>query len=86
LMPGQMVTVSIVRNAEIGGLSVPSAAVARIDGRDSVFVRTDAGFTVVPVTLRGRSDLVATISGDIAPNAKVASSGLPQLEQMLAGE
>jgi membrane fusion protein, heavy metal efflux system len=86
LMPGQMVTVSIVRKAEIGGLSVPSAAVARIDGRDSVFVRTDAGFTVVPVTLRGRSDLVATISGDIASNAKVASSGLPQLEQMLAGE
>lgn len=86
LMPGQMVTVNIQRAVEMGGLAVPSTAVARIDGKDSVFIRTEDGFTLVPVTLRGRSSLGATIAGDIASNAKVAASGLPQLEQMLAGE
>lgn len=86
LMPGQMVTLSVQRPAEVGGLAVPAAAVARVDGKDSVFVRTDNGFTLVPVTLRGRSPLGATIAGEIAQDAQVASSGLPQLEQMLAGE
>ncbi|MGQ0456265.1 MAG: efflux RND transporter periplasmic adaptor subunit [Hyphomicrobium sp.] len=86
LMPGQMVTLSIQRPAVANAIAVPATSVARIDGRDSVFVRTDDGFKLVPIVLRGRSPLGATVSGDIAPNAKVAASSLPQLEQMLAGE
>lgn len=86
LLPGQMVTLTVQRAAEVGGLAVPSNSVARINGRDSVFVRTDAGFKLVAVTLRGRSPFGATVEGNLAPDAKVAASGLPQLEQMLAGE
>lgn len=86
LMPGQMVTLSVQRAAEVGGLAVPATAVARIAGQDTVFIRTNDGFKLVPVTLRGRSPFGATVAGEIAPDAKVAASGLPQLEQMLAGE
>jgi membrane fusion protein, heavy metal efflux system len=45
-------------------LMVPSTAVQIVENRPVVFVRTDKGFRVVPVTLGGRSGpLVAVLSG-----------------------
>lgn len=86
LLPGQMVTLSIMRPTETGGLDVPAAAVAWIDETHAVFVRSDSGFTLTPVTLRGKSPMGATVAGDVLPGQEVAASGLPQLEAMLAGE
>lgn len=86
LLPGQMVTVTISKPTETGNLSVPPAAVARVDNQTGVFVRNDTGFKLVPVTLRGQSPLGATISGDVEIGQKVATSGLPQLEKMLTEE
>ncbi|MEQ1719090.1 MAG: efflux RND transporter periplasmic adaptor subunit [Hyphomicrobium sp.] len=84
LIPGQMVTLGISQEAEIGSLAVPSSAVARIKNRDGVFVRNSAGFRLVPVMVRGRSPHSATVAGEVPHDAQVATSGLPQLEQMLA--
>lgn len=86
LLPGQMVTLTIVQNAATGALSVPSSAVVRINNADGVFVRNDNGFKLVPVEVSGRDPVSATISGDLPHGAQVAASGLPQLEQMLGGE
>ncbi len=86
LMPGQMVTMTILKPTETGGLTVPPTAVAWVDNQNGVFVRNATGFKLVPVTLRGESPLGATISGDGAIGQQVAASGLPQLEKMLAGE
>jgi RND family efflux transporter MFP subunit len=86
LMPGQMVTLTILKSTETGGLTVPPTAVAWINDQNGVFVRNKAGFKLVPVTLRGKSPLEATISGGITPGQQVAASGLPLLERMLAGE
>lgn len=86
LLPGQMVTLSVLRPTETGGLDVPATAVAWIDRSHAVFVRNDAGFTLTPVTLRGKSPTSATVAGNVLPGQQVAVSGLPQLEAMLAGE
>lgn len=83
LLPGQMVTVSVVQPAATGALSVPASAIARIHDVESVFVRSETGFRLVPVEVAGRSPSAATIVGDLAPGAEVAASGLPELEQLL---
>ena len=41
---------------------------------------------MAPVELRGKSTEAATIVGNLPSDAMVASSGLPELEQMLLGE
>lgn len=86
LLPGQMVTLSIIQKAVTGALSVPASAVARIDGVESVFVRNRTGFTLVPVEVAGRSPSAATVLGNLPEGAAVAASGLPQLEQMMGTE
>jgi len=85
LMAGQLVSIQLQRPAVPGAVSVPAKAVARIAGKSAVFVRSDTGFTIKTVELRGKSTEVATIVGDLPPDAQVAASGLPQLEQMLRG-
>lgn len=86
LMAGQLVTVSIVQDAATGSLSVPASAIARLKDQHGVFVRNNNGFALVPVKVAGRSLKDATITGNVPKDAQVASSGLPELEQMLGGE
>jgi len=86
LMAGQLVSIQLQRPAVPGAVFVPAKAVALIAGKSAVFVRNDTGFTIKPVELRGKSTEAATIVGDFPPDAQVAASGLPQLEQMLQEE
>lgn len=86
LLAGQMVTVSVVQDAATGSLSVPVSAVARVKDQHGVFVRNDTGFAMVPVKVAGRSLKDVTILGDVPTDAQIASSGLPELEQMLGSE
>jgi membrane fusion protein, heavy metal efflux system len=83
---GQMVTLSIHREAAIGGLDVPARAVVWVAGTPRVFVRTESGFTVLPVKVRGKTLQAATIEANLAPGQKVAVSGLAQLENMIGAE
>lgn len=83
LLPGQMVTLTVVQDALTGAMSVPSTAVARVNGAEGLFVHNDSGFTLVPVRVAGRSPTKATVFGNLEQGAKVAASGLPQLEQLL---
>lgn len=85
LLPGQMVTISVLRPAITGSLEVPSSAVSWINERHAVFVRQPEGFRLATVTVRGRSPSVATVTGDLAAGEMVAASGLPQLEFILEG-
>lgn len=86
LLPGQLVSVSIVQRSASGALSVPASAVARINQVQGVFVRSEKGFSLVPVEVAGKSAETATIIADIPHGAEVAASGLVQLEQMLGTE
>ena len=86
LVAGQMVTLSIHREASIGGLQVPAAAVVYLAGAPNIFVRTADGFSVLPITLKGKTLHGATVEGPLAPGQKVAVSGLAELENMIGGE
>ncbi len=86
LLPGQIVSVSVLRATVTGAVNVPASAVVRIDDQPVVFVRSPVGFKVVPVQLRGKSSSIATISGSVISEAQVAASGLPQLERLSAGD
>jgi len=83
---GELVNVLITRTARLGGLEVPSSSVAFIDGAPIIFVRTNNGFQLAPVKLRGKSLKLATIEAKIKPGQLVAVSGLAQLENMANGE
>ncbi len=83
---GQMVTLSIHREAAVAGLAVPAQSVVWVGGTPSVFVRTRAGFSVLAVKLKGKTLHGATIEADLAPGEKVAVSGLAQLENMIGGK
>lgn len=83
---GQMVTLSIHREATAAGFDVPSQSVVWLAGTPSVFVRTASGFKVLPVTLKGKTLHGATIEAALAPGQMVATSGLAQLENMAGAE
>ncbi|MFA5900980.1 MAG: efflux RND transporter periplasmic adaptor subunit [Hyphomicrobium sp.] len=83
---GQMVTLSIHREAAVGGLTVPAQSVVWLAGKPSVFLRTQGGFTVLPVTLKGKTLHGATVEGALSPGQEVAVSGLAQLENMIGAE
>lgn len=84
LISGQLVSITIARTATARALSVPRGAVTRVDDKNSVFLRTETGFSLRKVELRGQSRNAATVIGDLPLNAQVAASGLPQLEQLMA--
>lgn len=83
---GQMVTLSIHREASVGGFDVPAQSVVWVAGTPSVFVRTETGFAVLAVSLKGKTLVGATIEGDLVPGQMVAVSGLAQLENMIGAE
>lgn len=86
LLHGQMISVTVMRASSAGAFQVPASAVTRINDKSAVFVKTEDGFELKSVEVRGKSLESATISGDFSPEVLVATSGLPQLEQMMAAE
>lgn len=86
LVPGQLVNVTLLGPATGSAVSVPADAVAYIAGRPQVFLRTPDGFRLVPVDLLGKSPTEAVVSGSLKPGDKVATSQLPQLENLAITE
>lgn len=85
LLRGQMVTISVMRDAVTGSLDIPASAVGWIHNRHAVFVREGEGFRLATVSVKGRSQSSATVTGELAAGEMIAASGLPQLEFMLEG-
>ncbi|MCC6778632.1 MAG: efflux RND transporter periplasmic adaptor subunit [Hyphomicrobiales bacterium] len=86
LVAGQMVTLTVTRASAQGSVNVPARALAWIDGEPAVFVRSDSGFTLTPVKVRGVTPTEVTVEGDLAPGQLVAATGLVQLEKMIGGK
>lgn len=86
LLHGQMISVTLMRASSADVFQVPASAVTRINDKSAVFVKTKVGFELKSVDVRGKSLDSATVSGDFSSNVQVATSGLPQLEQMMAAE
>lgn len=78
LRPGQAGRVRITTQATAGGparVVVPEEAVQSVEGRDVVFVRTNAGFRAQPVTVATRGGGRAEIAGGLAAGQAVAGQG-----------
>jgi cobalt-zinc-cadmium efflux system membrane fusion protein len=75
LQPGQTVRVRIVpRGVSVSNtIVVPDEAVQSVEGRDVVFVRTQAGFQAVPVTVGQRSAGRAEIVSGLKPGQSIAA-------------
>jgi len=85
LVPGKGVMVAIAGSGAAGGVSVPAAAVARVDGADLVFVRVAKGFARVKVNVSGQIGGRAFIAGGLKPGDRVAASGVAELKSLSTG-
>ncbi len=86
LIAGQLVSITLQRPPETGSYEVPATAVAWIRNAHAVFRRSEQGFSLVPVELKGKSRTSATVVGTLQADQEIAVNGLPQLEAMLGGE
>ena len=84
LVPGTGVMVTIMGGAQEGGVSIPSAAVTRIDGKDYVYIRTATGFARREVMLVTHSNGRAILSSGLATGEQVAVKGVAELKSLLA--
>lgn len=92
LVPGQgvMAVIADPGGQRRSGVTVPGAAVTRIDGQDYVFVRTGtkdgARFEKRKVTLVAEAGGSAVLSAGLKPGEAVAVSGVAELKSLLGGE
>lgn len=86
LVPGQLVTVTILGPVSGSAVSVPATAVAYVEGKPRIFLRTGDGFKMVLVDILGKSAEEAVVAGGVQAGDKVATSQLPQLENLAITE
>lgn len=82
---GQLVDLSLETPTLSAALVVPSQALVRIGGTDSVFVETGNGFRRVEVSVLARSRDEVVLRGDLASGDRVATSGLAALKNLAEG-
>jgi cobalt-zinc-cadmium efflux system membrane fusion protein len=77
LQPGQLVSTHIYisrGHSGTGALLVPTEALQKIDGNDSVFVRTKEGFRVQSVTTGAEGDSMTEIQSGLKPGDEIATA------------
>ncbi len=86
LVSGKAVMVTLKGSQPITGVSIPAAAVTKLNGKDVVFVATDKGFALREVVQAGGSGERITLSSGLKPGERVATAGLAELKVLLGGE
>ncbi|MCB2065630.1 MAG: efflux RND transporter periplasmic adaptor subunit [Erythrobacter sp.] len=84
LVPGANVMVTIEGSGSGEGVSVPAAAVTRIDGEDHVFVREGTDFAPRRVTVVANSGGRAVIADGLTAGEVVAISSITELKNAAA--
>ena len=83
LVPGSSVSMTLLAPAPGQALSVPSAAIVRVQAKDTIFVATSKGFQSVNVSVLGKNSQTAAVSGTIKPGQRVAVAGLSELKVLV---
>jgi cobalt-zinc-cadmium efflux system membrane fusion protein len=83
LVPGSAVTMTLLAPAPENTLSVPTAALVRVQTKDTIFVATPNGFQIVDVNVLGKNSETAAISGTLKPGQRVAVAGLSELKVLV---
>ena len=88
LVPGKgvMVVISGAADGAQAGVSVPSAAVTRIEGVDHVFAWSGGTFHRRKVELVADAGGRAVLAAGLKPGEKVAVSGVAELKSLLGGQ
>jgi len=80
---GSAVNMTLFAPAPDEALSIPSAALVRIQAKDTVFVATPNGFQNLSINVLGKNAETAVISGTIKPGQRVAVAGLSELKVLV---
>jgi len=85
LRPGQYVETRLEVGSAGARFRVPQGAVVRNQGKQWVFVRAPQGFLPVAVTVHGRRDGDAVVSGPLKAGQEIAVSGLAAIKGAWSG-
>ncbi|MGZ5621671.1 MAG: efflux RND transporter periplasmic adaptor subunit [Methylobacter sp.] len=80
LRAGQRLNTRIIQISNKAAFKVPNTAIAQNEGKAYVFVRTQQGFSVVPVEVVGKQDNDSVINGDLDGNKDIAVKGTAVLK------
>jgi cobalt-zinc-cadmium efflux system membrane fusion protein len=80
LRAGQRLNTRIIQSSDKAAFKIPNTAIAQNEGKAFIFVRTQQGFAVTPVTVVGKQDNDSVISGEITGNEDIAVQGAVALK------
>ena len=82
---GQTINTQIIQSSEKAAFKVPNAAIAQNAGKSFIFIRTQDGFKVSPVTVLGKQGEESIISGEFTGNEDIAIKGSVALKAKWLG-
>jgi len=77
---GQTVNTQIIKHSRKPVYKVPNVAIAQYAGSSYIFLRTQTGFNVKPVTILGKEEKTTIISGDFQGGEAIALRGAVALK------
>lgn len=80
LRPGQRLNTRIIQSSDKAAFKVPNTAIAQNEGKAFIFIRTQQGFSVTPITIIGKEDEESIISGELTGNEEIAVKGAVALK------
>ncbi|MGZ5052825.1 MAG: efflux RND transporter periplasmic adaptor subunit [Methylobacter sp.] len=80
LRAGQRLNVRVIQASDKAAFKIPNTAIAQNEGKAFVFVRTQQGFSVVPVEGVGKQDNDSVVNGDLTGNKDIAVKGAAVLK------
>ncbi|MBP9158687.1 MAG: efflux RND transporter periplasmic adaptor subunit [Sphingobium sp.] len=82
VVAGRTTSIALFGPAPSGAVSVPSAAVTNLDGRDIVFIGSADRYVIRSVTVGGTNDGTTLLLAGVRPGEKVVSSGISALKAL----
>ncbi|MFU8787406.1 MAG: efflux RND transporter periplasmic adaptor subunit [Methylobacter sp.] len=80
LRPGQRLNTRIIQSSRQAAFKIPNAAIAQNEGRAFIFIRTEQGFVVTPITVVGKQGDESIISGALSGTEDIAVQGAVALK------
>jgi cobalt-zinc-cadmium efflux system membrane fusion protein len=77
---GQSINTQIIQASDNDAFKVPNTAIAQNDGLAYIFIRTQSGFTVCPITVIGKQGDESIISGNLTGDENIAIKGAVALK------
>ncbi|MGR8953289.1 MAG: efflux RND transporter periplasmic adaptor subunit [Gammaproteobacteria bacterium] len=80
IRPGQRINIRIIQKTSRPVFEVPNVAIAQHENKAYLFVRSQTGFSVVPVTVIGKEGEISIIEGNLTGSEEIAVKGAVALK------